>query len=191
MKQLIPFNIEKGGTTPNLCLNNVRLGYGIPNLYSSAWEAWLHTEQHTDPIPEGLDVPVYFSYWATIDGVYKNWGHIATRIKDGRLWSDGKIYATLEEYLKNHTPKYVGWGESINEVKVLEGGPEVRILNKGDVYNYFMDIYGKEPTQADYDVWIGRDLETFVNDKFRVEAVLARSQAQFVPYTGKQLFIKQ
>jgi len=121
MTQVIPFNPALGGTTPNLCLANVCLGYGIPNKYGSAWEAAEHTQQHTDPVPAGLDVPLYYSYTATIDGVTANYGHINVRLANGTVWSDGNIYASIDAYLANHTPKYVGWGESINDVKIIEG----------------------------------------------------------------------
>lgn len=125
--QLIPFDPAKGGTTKNFCLANVCKGYGIPNLYPSAWEAWLHTQQHTEPIPSGLDVPVFFSYTATIDGITKNWGHIGVRLKDGRFWSDGIFYPSIKKYEISHLPRYVGWGESINNRQILGVNMQVPI----------------------------------------------------------------
>jgi hypothetical protein len=104
-----------------MCLANVCLGYGIPNKYGSAWEAWQHTEQHTDPVPDGLDVPLYYSYTATIDGVTQNYGHINVRLANGTVWSDGNLYSSIDGYLAGHWPKYVGWGESINDVTIIEG----------------------------------------------------------------------
>lgn len=118
--QVVPFDQSAGGHTPNFCLANVCAGYGIPNKYASAWQAWLNTEQHPlEQPPEGLDVPVFFSYTATIDGVNQNWGHIGVRLADGQFWSDGHLYPSIEAYTANHYPKYVGWGESINNVKVI------------------------------------------------------------------------
>lgn len=120
--QVIPFNTYKGGNTPNLCLANVSKGYGIPNKYGSAWEAWQHTQQHPDRnIPTGLAVPLYYSYTATIDGVTENYGHINVQLPNGTVWSDGNIYASIDDYLAKHTPKFVGWGESVNDVKIVEG----------------------------------------------------------------------
>lgn len=121
MKQLIPFDPAKGGDTPGLCLKNTRLGYGIPALYNSAMEAWSNTEQHPNRNFPNLDTPIYFSYVATLNGTTANYGHIGVRLANGQFWSDGKTYASLEEYEKNHAPKFLGWGESVNKVKVIEG----------------------------------------------------------------------
>lgn len=122
MEQVRSFDTAKGGAVKNFCLANVCKGYSIPNYYASAWEAWQHTQQHTDQPPAGLDVPVFFSYTATIDGITKNWGHIGVRLRDGRFWSDGTIYSSIGAYERNHYPRYVGWGESINNVTILKGG---------------------------------------------------------------------
>lgn len=125
MEQVIRFNPTAGGKTPNMCLANVCAGFSIPNKYDSAWEAWEHTVQHTDPVPSDLDVPVFFSYTATIDGVNQNWGHIGVRLASGQFWSDGNIYQSIDEYMVNHWPKYVGWGESINDVQIIKEGDDM------------------------------------------------------------------
>lgn len=121
MKQVKSFNQSKGGKVPNFCLRNVRLGFAIPALYDDAWTAWKNTEQHKNRTIPKLDVPLYYSYTATIGGVRKNYGHINVRLKDGRIWNDGKIFASLSAFEKAWSNvKYVGWGESINKVKVIE-----------------------------------------------------------------------
>lgn len=114
------FDTRKAGTIGNFCLSNVSKGFGIANKYGSAWDAWLHTQQHKNwDIPKGVDVPLYFSYSAKIDGVYKNWGHAGVQLANGRFWSDGTIYTDVHAYLNGHWPKFVGWGESVNDVKVI------------------------------------------------------------------------
>jgi hypothetical protein len=120
--QVRPFNQAQGGTTPNMCLDNVRKGFGISNKYASAWEAWQHTQQHTGDVPGGLDIPVYYSYTATIDGVTQNYGHINVRLANGTVWSDGNIYSSIDAYTANHYPRFVGWGESVNDFKIIQGG---------------------------------------------------------------------
>jgi len=133
-QQVKPFVQSKGGTTPNMCLANVRSGYQIKNLLPDAWTAWQQTEQHKGNPPAGVDVPVFFSYTATIDGVRKNYGHIGVRLKNGKFWSDGKTYPTIAAYTANHSPVYVGWGESVNnervikEQKVIDRGRAIRLL---------------------------------------------------------------
>lgn len=152
MQQRIYFDTAKGGNVPNFCLANVCKGYSIPNKYNSAWEAWLNTEQHTDAIPAGLDIPVFFSYTATIDGINKNWGHIGVRLKDGRFWSDGRIFPSIQSYESNHSPRYVGWGESINNITILEDNVNTRER----VQAVFRAYLGKEATEQEISYWVGR-----------------------------------
>jgi hypothetical protein len=142
--QVKSFNTSKGGTTPNMCLANVTAGYGVPNLYGSAWEAWEHTQQHADRnVPTGVDVPLYYSYTATIDGSTQNYGHINVRLANGTVWSDGNIYASIDAYLAGHTPKFVGWGESVNNVAVIAGSEE-EMFNEGDAVNFNNYFFGKD-----------------------------------------------
>jgi hypothetical protein len=105
-----------------MCLRNVRMGYEIAPLYDDAWTAWLNTEQHKNrSIPLGVDVPLFYSFTATIGGVRKNYGHINVRLKDGRIWNDGNIFSNLSSFEQSHSNvSYVGWGESVNKVRVIK-----------------------------------------------------------------------
>lgn len=117
-KQVRAFNPAKGGKIAGYCLQNTRLGFGIGSKYKNAITAWAHTQQHKDRnIPAGVDVPLYYTY--KVDG------HINVRLADGRVWSDGTIYkdlAAYEAYAKS--AKYLGWGESVNDVRVIEYTPD-------------------------------------------------------------------
>ena len=124
-QQVKKFDQAKAGKIKNFCLANVTKGYGIPNKYASAWEAWQNTQQHKGNPPAKLDTPVYFSYTATIDGINKNWGHIGVSLANGKFWSDGVVYPSIGIYTAGHSPKYVGWGESVNGVKVITKEKEV------------------------------------------------------------------
>lgn len=124
-QQVKKFDQAKAGKIKNFCLANVTKGYGVPNKYASAWESWQNTKQHQDGAPLGVDVPVYFSYTATIDGINKNWGHIGVSLANGKFWSDGVVYPSIGIYTAGHSPKYVGWGESVNGVKVITKEKEV------------------------------------------------------------------
>ena len=125
--QLIAFDKSKGGNEKDNCLGNTRIGFSIPNgVYKSAWLDWLNTDQHTEPIPDGVDVPVSFSYWATIDGIYANWGHKGVRLADGTFWSDGKVYPSIEAYTSTHAPKYLGWSTSLEGIQVITEGAEMQ-----------------------------------------------------------------
>jgi uncharacterized Zn ribbon protein len=112
-KQTKAFNQAKGGTAKGMCLRNVRLGYGILPRYNNATEAWNNTEQHKDRnVPMGVDVPLYYSWGRD--------GHINVRLANGRVWSDGDLYVSIEDYEAKKEPNFVGWGESVNEVRVIE-----------------------------------------------------------------------
>lgn len=112
-QQLIPFDKNKAGKVPYWCLRNTRKGFGIAAKHPTAIEAWKHTEQHTDAIPVAKDVPLFYSFLKK--------GHVNVRRKDGTVWSDGKLYWSLDQFLaKNKRCKYLGWGESINGVRVLK-----------------------------------------------------------------------
>jgi len=132
MIQVKPFIIANAGTTKYLCLSNVRKGYGIPAYYLTATKAWNGTQQHRDRnFPSGCSVPVFYSWTGTVDGVKDNYGHIAVRLADGRVWSDGKYFANVDalvgSYLSNGS--YLGWGESINNVRVVTQGATMATIN--------------------------------------------------------------
>lgn len=122
--QIKPFDTKKAGNKAGMCLMNVRLGYGIAPKYGSAWEAWKHTQQHGNKIvPKGVDVPLFYDY---TDKKGNRYGHINVRLKDGRVWNDGKAFANLDAFLNAWSNvKYVGWGESVNDVRVIREEDEM------------------------------------------------------------------
>lgn len=122
-KQMRAFNINKAGTQKYWCLQNVRLGYSIPARHQFAYEDWQKNIQHKDrKYPTGCAVPVYWSFWATLSGEYRNWGHIAVRLANGKIWTDGRYYNSVDEVTKNYLSNgsYLGWGELVNNVRVVQ-----------------------------------------------------------------------
>lgn len=117
-KQIKDFNEHLAGTIRGYCLQNVRKGYGIAAKYPNATGAWNNTQQHRDTnIPAGVEVPLFYSW--------KTDGHINVRLANGKVWSDGTIYPNLAAYRITHPlVKYLGWGESVNGVRVIEKVPE-------------------------------------------------------------------
>lgn len=120
-KQIKPFNQSLAGKRVGFCLQNVRKGYGIAAEYVIAIEAWdavvAAKQGHKDrSIPAG-DVPLFYTY--------KTDGHVNVRLANGKVWSDGTIYLNLDDYLAKHTSvHYLGWGESLNGVRVLQSVPD-------------------------------------------------------------------
>lgn len=125
MQQLRAFDQSKGGSKAGYCLQNVRLGFSIPALYNDAWTAWRNTDQHTGAIPTGVDVPLYYDY---TDRNGNRYGHINVRLKDGRIWNDGRYFQSMQTFQSSMSNvRYVGWSTSINNVKVIEKGDTVKI----------------------------------------------------------------
>lgn len=158
--QLTPFDPSKGGNVPNLCLDNVRRGYGIGNKYGSAWEAWEHTQKHPDRnVPVGVAVPIYYSYTVDLGDGPQNYGHINVQLPDGRVWSDGNYYTSIDGYMAHHDPKYVGWGESVNDVQVIKQGGDMVTDSELDfdvASQTFKDCTGRALTRAEFANQVGR-----------------------------------
>jgi uncharacterized protein YukE len=163
MKQTRAFVPSKGGNRLYYCLQNVRLGFSIPPLYDDAWTAWQNTEQHKNrTIPTGVDVPLYYSFTATIGGVRKNWGHINVRYRDGRVWNDGQWFANLGSFERHYSNvSYVGWGESVNKVKVIEKGVSDMFQNTTEVQQAYQMLRGRNATAAEAQSWVGQSRQRF------------------------------
>jgi hypothetical protein len=126
-KQTRGFDPSKGGSRAGYCLANVRMGYSIAPLYNDAWQAWNNTVQHRNSsFPANVDIPLFYDY---TDSRGNRYGHINVRMRDGRIWNDGRFFqsmATFQNSMRN--VRYVGWGETLNNVRVVQrvqGGTNV------------------------------------------------------------------
>ena len=110
-KQIINFDLGKMGTTPGLCLQNVRLGYGIAPKYASARDA-MNASKREGTFHEGLDIPtdVAVPIFAETGSPY---AHVMVDCY-GDVYSDGKHLSTL----KGMT--VLGWSETLNDARVVE-----------------------------------------------------------------------
>lgn len=196
-KQVRAFNQSRAGSKPLYCLQNTRLGFTIQPKYGNATQAWNNTEQHKNRnIPKGVDVPLYYSF-TTSNG---NEGHINVQLANGKLWSDGKIYANLKAYESpSGRPKYLGWGESVNDERVIKLTEEDEMItSKGQLRRLFLQFTGKEPSAADYAGYINKRTYAYTVDKLSavrkdlptVLADLKACQAGYIPVTD-QLFKKK
>lgn len=118
-KQLIPFNQSTAGKKPGYCEQNVRLGFGAPAKYGSAWANWENTDQHAGDPPAGVDVPAFF-WWKDVDN-----GHVGVHLANGKFWSDGVIYDSIAAFnAAGHTSQYRGWSLHIDGVQVVQVVPD-------------------------------------------------------------------
>lgn len=109
-KQVVNFNLSKMGHKTGYCLQNVRLGYGIPAKHESALEDMIAnrnagTLHDILTLPLNVDVPVY------VDSSNPN-EHIIVSVK-GKFYSDGVL-------VNRNNFKYFGWGETVNNVRVVK-----------------------------------------------------------------------
>lgn len=110
-EQVKPFDLAKMGKKSGYCLQNVRLGYGIPAKYASAKDA-MNAAKANGTFHEGLDIPtnVAVPIFAHTGSPY---GHVMVDYY-GDVYSDGKHLTTL----KGMT--ILGWSETLNDVRVVE-----------------------------------------------------------------------
>ncbi len=143
MNALLTANAATQGI-PYLCLDFATQVFSVPNKYYFATEAWKATRykhSSTEPLPN-VSVPVWFNWSGTVEGVYKDWGHVA-------VWFPGKgvLSSPFTRNLKQQwfdspakliaylgSGSYVGWSEDINDVRVAETVKEEAVYpNENDV----------------------------------------------------------
>lgn len=110
-KQTVKFDVAKMGKKPGYCLQNVRLGFGIPPKYYDAKAAMEACDKEgtlhpIDSLPTDVAVPVF------IDTTSPNEHVIAA--DHGVFYSDGKRLTSLKGL------KVFGWTETLNDVRVVE-----------------------------------------------------------------------
>jgi len=118
-------------------------------VYDSATQAWVSQPiQHYDVPPLGISVPGYLSLGSTPDG------HVFMFIGDGRVASSSLpgyntqpfIYANLDELIADYAKyndgaNYLGWGEYVGKLKVVEE-ETMRPISKTELYYTYYNIYG-------------------------------------------------
>jgi len=105
------FDLSKMGTTPGLCLQNVRIGYGIGPKYASARDA-MNASKRAGTFHDGLDIPtnVAVPIFAETGSPY---AHVMVDYY-GDVYSDGKHLSSLAGMT------VVGWSETLNDERVVE-----------------------------------------------------------------------
>ena len=114
-KQVTAFDLSKMGTTPGMCLRNTRLAFNIPPLYYDAKAAMIAnknagTLHPISELPANVAVPVF------VDTASIN-EHVEVSDK-GTFYSDGKFVADPLNQ------KFFGWGETLNDVRIVEYVPD-------------------------------------------------------------------
>lgn len=119
-EQVKAFNLKKMGTKKGYCLQNVRLGFGIPSKYASA-KADMEANKKAgtlhpiSTLPTNVAVPVYVD-------TTNQYEHIIVSDK-GTFYSDG---AKISRSKYN---SYFGWGELCDGVRVVKQVVEAPTAN--------------------------------------------------------------
>jgi len=123
---------------PLLCLVYSRQVFGVAAKYQYATLAWENAKfAHTDALPN-VAVPVWFSWTGKVDGVSKNWGHVAVFVPGKGVYSTplragttNFVTSTVEQMATAIGGRYLGWSEDINDVRVAQplGGSMADLIN--------------------------------------------------------------
>ena len=110
-KQLQPFDLSRMGTTPGMCLGNVRQAFGVPPKYADAKSAMLANKQAgtlhpLSEIPTDVAVPVFLDTTSPYEHVVVS--------DHGIIYSDGQRWNSIAGYSQ------FGWGETLNGVRIVE-----------------------------------------------------------------------
>jgi hypothetical protein len=128
-QQLIPADyntVDQAG----MCARFTWKAFGCNSIhnYSTAREAWDGSEyKHSDALPAGVDVPIYFSWVWPGTGV--DFGHAAVATADGRvLSSPGQGYgqqwfASVDDCARYFGAIYLGWTEDMAGCPVIVSDP--------------------------------------------------------------------
>lgn len=123
-KQKIPFNLAKMGHRTGYCLQNVRLGFGLPANFGSAKEDYQYNK-NKNAIHDILTVPLNCSVPVYADTANPN-EHILISV-NGKFYSDGVL-------INKDKFKYFGWGEYCEGEKVveyIEGEEDMKVYKNG------------------------------------------------------------
>lgn len=174
MIQLIEPNLTVKGRV-GFCLEYAAHVFGYYGSGTNAWDAWEQTKhKHTDAIPTDVAVPVWFSYWATIAGVYANYGHVVISVPGQGFYSspyqlgtDHAVLSSIAEIERIYGVEYVGWSEDILGLQVIQGGDMP--LTSGQIDKLIKMGLNREPTaeelgNQDYANNPGLAIDTFWNN---------------------------
>lgn len=118
-KQVRGFDPGKMGTEPGMCLRNCRIGYDpeIPSKYYDA-KAAMEANKRAGTLhdmssrPTNCAVPVFADTSSPNEHVMVYYYNT--------LYSDGKIVSNPNAF------RYFGWGETLNDVRVVEWSDDVK-----------------------------------------------------------------
>lgn len=128
-------------------------GWGF-NTATEAWNGQANKHVCEEP-PRGVAVPIWFEWWGTVNNEYKNWGHVAISLPDGRVLTSPvnpkpntprqDILLSIKDMMAALGGKisYLGWTESMDGTTVVVSGNEDNMSQKtaSEVANTYQGVY--------------------------------------------------
>lgn len=114
------------------CLRHTQSVFASPVAFPSARKAWDgQKSRHTGIPPLGISVPIWFDHYGTYGSpaYWDNWGHVATRLPDGRVLTSpfkssygSEIYPDIQSTMDalGGNAKYLGWSEYMNGKQIVK-----------------------------------------------------------------------
>jgi len=159
------------------CLRFADKVFNIKAVYPTAWKAWKGTKfPHADRnFPAGVAVPVFFDWWGDVGSGRAQYGHVAVRGADGKIYSsplkgNGKsVFNSVDALVKAFGGGmiYVGWAEDLSNIRIVEGEDMSKITKEQEIVlaqgvtgyapgeNYNYQFTGRESTQDVLDAMTG------------------------------------
>lgn len=113
------------------CLRHTQSVFSSPVAFPSARAAWDGQKgRHSDRPPLGVSVPIFFDHYGSYGqpAHWDNWGHVATRLADGRVLTSpfysnygSEIYESIDHMAQSMPggAKYLGWSEYMNGKQIV------------------------------------------------------------------------
>ncbi|WP_300733717.1 hypothetical protein [Pseudomonas sp.] len=129
------------------CLRQTQSTFGAPVAFDNARQGWDGQQgRHFGELPPlGIAAPIWLDHYGTYGRPprYGNWGHVCTRLADGRVltspllnsqlirWDASKgemvgrgIYPSVDALMRDlgGSPKLLGWSEFMNGRRIVKPG---------------------------------------------------------------------
>jgi hypothetical protein len=142
--------------TPGSCLRFTQTVYGARAQHYSAYIAYEATQfKHAERQMPNVAVTVWFTWFGTINGDTRQWGHVAVWVPErGKFltsplwWAAGKASQwvdSLEDFTRILGPStsYLGWSEDLNGLRIVSATQtgfresEMLIIHHFETNKYF------------------------------------------------------
>lgn len=173
------------------CEQGAERTVGIDGVYTSAMVACRANVMHTGTPPKGFYVPIYLDLPNGPRDANGTQGDVAIWCPDGTvaacamagnntgLFKYPSLQAYIDDYSRNNNgANYLGWGEYIGKIKVIQGD-DMRAISKEEVYWNYVLIAGVIPTDAEVQAYVGQDYVTVTE---QMKQYFANHHTAFMDY---------